>query len=50
MLEREQPKGRTQAVLVLPVDGPDGPVGVVGDVHHRNPAAHPPAVSGVGSK
>ncbi|MER6218066.1 isoamylase early set domain-containing protein [Streptomyces sp. NPDC048387] len=41
MLERKQLKGRTQVTFVLPGDAPDGPVSVVGDFNHWNPAAHP---------
>ncbi|MFB7584199.1 hypothetical protein ACFWR4_26630 [Streptomyces hydrogenans] len=42
MLAREQAKGPPQVAFVLPADDSDGPVGVGGDFHHRDPAAHPP--------
>ncbi|MCX5409781.1 isoamylase early set domain-containing protein [Streptomyces sp. NBC_00335] len=41
MLERKQLKNRAQVAFVLPEDTPDGPVSVVGDFNHWNPAAHP---------
>lgn len=41
MLERKQLKGRTRVTFILPEDTPDGPVSVVGDFNHWNPAAHP---------
>ncbi|GAA3506919.1 isoamylase early set domain-containing protein [Streptomyces showdoensis] len=41
MLERKRLKGRTRITFVLPADSPDGPVSVVGDFNHWNPAAHP---------
>ncbi|MER5757750.1 hypothetical protein [Streptomyces sp. NPDC002082] len=41
MLERKQLKNRAQVTFILPEDTPDGPVSVVGDFNHWNPAAHP---------
>ncbi|MFE4633588.1 isoamylase early set domain-containing protein [Streptomyces sp. NPDC056773] len=41
MLERKKLKGGTRVTFVLPADTPDGPVSVVGDFNHWNPAAHP---------
>ncbi|MFF3089908.1 isoamylase early set domain-containing protein [Streptomyces nojiriensis] len=50
MLERKQLKGRTQVTFVLPDHTPDGPVSVVGDFNHWNPAAHPLASRGDGTR
>ncbi|MFF7498153.1 isoamylase early set domain-containing protein [Streptomyces lavendulae] len=50
MLERKQFKGRTQVTFVLPADSPDGPVSVVGDFNHWDPAAHPLQVRGDGMR
>ncbi|MFF2195394.1 isoamylase early set domain-containing protein [Streptomyces sp. NPDC058157] len=50
MLERKRLKGRTQVTFVLPADQPGGPVSVVGDFNHWNPAAHPLAPRGDGTR
>ncbi|MFF5705263.1 isoamylase early set domain-containing protein [Streptomyces sp. NPDC012794] len=50
MLERKQVKGRTQVTFVLPAHTPDGPVSVVGDFNHWNPAAHPLQPRGDGTR
>ncbi|MFI1945128.1 isoamylase early set domain-containing protein [Streptomyces virginiae] len=50
MLERKRLKGRTQVTFVLPDNAPDGPVSVVGDFNHWNPAAHPMASRGDGTR
>ncbi|WP_406346026.1 isoamylase early set domain-containing protein [Streptomyces sp. NBC_01547] len=50
MLERKQLKGRTQVTFILPEDAPDGPVSVVGDFNHWNPAAHPLEPRGDGTR
>ncbi|MCF3178558.1 isoamylase early set domain-containing protein [Streptomyces polychromogenes] len=50
MLERKQLKGRTQVTFVLPEDTPDGPVSVVGDFNHWDPAAHPLTSRGDGRR
>ncbi|MEW2417837.1 isoamylase early set domain-containing protein [Streptomyces sp. NPDC046866] len=50
MLERKQLKGRTQVTFVLPEDTPRGPVSVVGDFNHWNPAAHPLRPQGDGTR
>ncbi|MGW7333979.1 isoamylase early set domain-containing protein [Streptomyces sp. NPDC054840] len=41
MLERKRLKDKTQVTFVLPENSPVGPVSVVGDFNHWNPAAHP---------
>ncbi|WP_323186145.1 MULTISPECIES: isoamylase early set domain-containing protein [unclassified Streptomyces] len=49
--ERKQLKGRTQVTFILPEDNPDGPVSVVGDFNHWNPAAaHPLEARGDGTR
>ncbi|MFC9817665.1 hypothetical protein ACFVJM_37095 [Streptomyces virginiae] len=50
MLERTRLKGRTQVTFVLPEERPAGPVGVVGDCNHWNPAAHPLQPRGDGTR
>ncbi|MFE2146869.1 isoamylase early set domain-containing protein [Streptomyces sp. NPDC059456] len=50
MLERKQLKDRTQVTFVLPADTPDGPVSVVGEFNHWNPAAHPLEPQGNGTR
>ncbi|MFD5620447.1 isoamylase early set domain-containing protein [Streptomyces yangpuensis] len=50
MLERKQVKGRTQVTFILPEGTPDGPVSVVGDFNHWNPAAHPLESRGDGTR
>ncbi|AZM93904.1 isoamylase early set domain-containing protein [Streptomyces sp. W1SF4] len=50
MLERKQAKGRTQVTFRLPGDTPEGPVSVVGDFNHWNPAAHPLQNQGDGTR
>ncbi|MFI8103878.1 isoamylase early set domain-containing protein [Streptomyces sp. NPDC086023] len=50
MLERKQLKGRTQVTFILPEDSPAGPVSVVGDFNHWNPAAHPLTPRGDGTR
>ncbi|MCP3754587.1 isoamylase early set domain-containing protein [Streptomyces sp. TBY4] len=50
MLERKQLKNRAQVTFVLPEDTPDGPVSVVGDFNHWNPAAHPLEPRGDGTR
>ncbi|WP_327364118.1 isoamylase early set domain-containing protein [Streptomyces sp. NBC_01296] len=50
MLERKRIKGRTQVTFVLPEDAPPGPVSVVGDFNHWNPAAHPLESRGNGTR
>ncbi|MEU6865435.1 hypothetical protein ABZ924_19560 [Streptomyces sp. NPDC046876] len=40
MLERKYLTGRTQVAFVLPEDTAAGPVSVVGDFNHGNPATH----------
>ncbi len=50
MLERKQLKSRAQVTFVLPEDTPDGPVSVVGDFNHWNPAAHPLESRGDGTR
>ncbi|MFE1437422.1 isoamylase early set domain-containing protein [Streptomyces sp. NPDC058739] len=50
MLERKKVKGRTQVTFVLPADSPAGPVSVVGDFNHWNPAAHPLQARGDGTR
>ncbi|MFF0204474.1 isoamylase early set domain-containing protein [Streptomyces sp. NPDC005017] len=50
MLERKKVKGRTQVTFVLPDDSPMGPVSVVGDFNHWNPAAHPLQTRGDGTR
>ncbi|MFD7030201.1 isoamylase early set domain-containing protein [Streptomyces sp. NPDC059917] len=50
MLERKKLKGGTQVTFVLPADTPDGPVSVVGDFNHWNPAAHPLIERGDGTR
>ncbi|MFJ8130086.1 hypothetical protein [Streptomyces hydrogenans] len=50
MLAREQVEGPPQVTFVLPADGPDGPGGVGGDFHPRDPAAHPPETRGDGTR
>ncbi|WP_240805253.1 isoamylase early set domain-containing protein [Streptomyces sp. A1547] len=50
VLERKQLKGRTQVTFVLPEDNPEGPVSVVGDFNHWNPAAHPLEPRGDGTR
>ncbi len=50
VLERKQLKGCTQITFVLPQDTPEGPVSVVGDFNHWNPAAHPLEPRGDGAR
>ncbi|WP_371680952.1 isoamylase early set domain-containing protein [Streptomyces sp. NBC_01276] len=50
MLERKQLKGRTQVTFILPEDAPGGPVSVVGDFNQWDPAAHPLAPRGDGTR
>ncbi|MFE2145323.1 isoamylase early set domain-containing protein [Streptomyces sp. NPDC059456] len=50
MLERKRLKNRTEVTFVLPEDTPPGPVSVVGDFNHWNPAAHPLAPRGDGTR
>ncbi|KJY34273.1 MULTISPECIES: isoamylase early set domain-containing protein [Streptomyces] len=50
MLERTPLKGRTRVTFVLPEGAPDGPVSVVGDFNHWNPAAHPLRARGDGTR
>lgn len=50
MLERNQIKGRSQVTFILPENTPDGPVSVVGDFNHWNPAAHPLEPRGDGTR
>ncbi|MFD0268205.1 isoamylase early set domain-containing protein [Streptomyces sp. NPDC127106] len=50
VLERKQLKGRTQITFVLPEDSPAGPVSVVGDFNHWNPATHPLTARGDGTR
>ncbi|MFJ4776496.1 isoamylase early set domain-containing protein [Streptomyces sp. NPDC088762] len=50
MLERKPLKARTQVTFVLPEDDPAGPVSVVGDFNHWNPAAHPLQSRGDGTR
>ncbi|MET9463743.1 isoamylase early set domain-containing protein [Streptomyces sp. NPDC006544] len=50
MLERKQLKNRAQVTFVLPEDSPPGPVSVVGDFNHWNPAAHPLQPRGDGTR
>ncbi|MEV7614183.1 isoamylase early set domain-containing protein [Streptomyces sp. NPDC089799] len=50
MLERKQLKGRTQVTFILPENTPHGPVSVVGDFNHWNPAAHPLEARGDGTR
>ncbi|GAA2621636.1 MULTISPECIES: isoamylase early set domain-containing protein [Streptomyces] len=50
MLERKRLKGRTQVTFILPEETPHGPVSVVGDFNHWNPAAHPLAPRGDGTR
>lgn len=50
MLERKKVKGRTRVTFILPDHTPDGPVSVVGDFNHWNPAAHPLEPRGDGTR
>ncbi|MFJ3205611.1 isoamylase early set domain-containing protein [Streptomyces sp. NPDC086989] len=50
MLERKRQGSRTQITFVLPEDTPEGPVSVVGDFNHWNPAAHPLKDRGDGTR
>ncbi|MFE9483925.1 isoamylase early set domain-containing protein [Streptomyces spororaveus] len=50
MLERKRLKSRTKVTFVLPEDTPQGPVSVVGDFNHWNPAAHPLEPRGDGTR
>ncbi|GHE57497.1 isoamylase early set domain-containing protein [Streptomyces vinaceus] len=50
VLERKTAKGRTKVTFVLPDTDPDGPVSVVGDFNHWNPAAHPLQSRGDGTR
>ncbi|MCX5174357.1 hypothetical protein [Streptomyces virginiae] len=50
MLERKPLKGKTQVTFVLPENSPEGPVSVVGDFNHWNPAAHPLEPRGDGTR
>ncbi|GHJ93774.1 hypothetical protein SNE510_32930 [Streptomyces sp. NE5-10] len=47
MLAREQVEGPPQVTFVLPADGPGG---VGGDFHPRDPAAQPPEARGDGTR
>ncbi|GGS34269.1 hypothetical protein [Streptomyces nojiriensis] len=50
MLERQQLKGCTKVMFILPEDTPVGPVSVVGDFNHRNPTGHPLEPRGGGTR
>ncbi|MFJ3202901.1 isoamylase early set domain-containing protein [Streptomyces sp. NPDC086989] len=50
MLERKRLKNHTQVTFVLPEGTPPGPVSVVGDFNHWDPAAHPLAPRGDGMR
>ncbi|MFE9636922.1 isoamylase early set domain-containing protein [Streptomyces sp. NPDC006463] len=50
IVERKQVKGRTQVTFILPDHTPAGPVSVVGDFNHWNPAAHPLKPGGDGTR
>ncbi|OEJ35064.1 isoamylase early set domain-containing protein [Streptomyces subrutilus] len=50
MLERKRLKGRTHVTFILPEHTPDGPVSVVGDFNHWNPAAPPLESRGDGTR
>ncbi|MFE2249594.1 isoamylase early set domain-containing protein [Streptomyces lavendulae] len=50
MLERKRLGGRPPVTFVLPADTLEGPVSVVGDFNHRNPAAHPLQPQGDGTR
>ncbi|MFB6812632.1 isoamylase early set domain-containing protein [Streptomyces sp. NPDC056387] len=50
VLERKQLGSRTQVAFVLPDHTPEGPVSVVGDFNHWNPAAHPLEDQGDGTR
>ncbi|WP_078893412.1 isoamylase early set domain-containing protein [Streptomyces sp. NRRL F-2580] len=50
VLERRRVKDKAQVTFVLPENTPEGPVSVVGDFTHWNPAAHPLEPRGDGTR